>query len=133
MTRGACRSRSRQPGSFRFDEPRDTSREDFFWLRCLVRDDFPGVAVLAKPSKVNWTIGKLQMRRGERCTVLMSRTHGRLQDACREQGPFDCIRRLLVPEQMLDRVREGHEQVAVPPRAGVKVGRLDLGFPLSAQ
>ena len=63
------------------------------------------------------------MRRFNRRPRLVTRPHGRLDHAGREQRSFEGIRRLFLAEEMLDGVRQGLEQVAVAPRAGVEARR----------
>src|SRR4051812_45911668 len=69
-------------------------------------EDRPGCTHLAKRPVIDRRIGDVQVRGLNDLRPGETRVHGGLEDACREQGPFDGIGGAAVAEVDLDRVRE---------------------------
>ena len=95
-------------------------------------NDRPRGSRFAKDAKVSRLIGELQVGCQKVLPTLISGAHGRVENSGCQQGSFNRPRRFAPRQVVLDRVTEGLEQVAIPPRTHVVSSRPRLRLTLQA-
>src|SRR5581483_9042913 len=121
VSRGEFFARSKLRGQMGSRSTLDAAEAVELFLFKELGHFLPGGPALAEVAEVARLVGKLQVRRGQGL-ALRARPHRRLDDAGCQQGALQRVRLLPGAEQVHDRVRQGHEQVAIAPGTDIEAG-----------